>query len=234
MNEQVDIISISWTCPKDPGPDQLEDLRTKINEASQKSLVFCATGDNGPNAEKSYPAGFPNAFGVSSCALNGTPPAYAEPQNAQFTIPAEGIEVQLPPHLKDLGNGSTGGSSAATAVAAGLASLILVCARFAYHPSTEPATSPGEKRRSAFFALSSSAPGAYKEPLMPRKIDVVEAMVAKFRGQHHMENTFKYMCQGTAWVQPWNVFPTTIAKMDTDTAKTEIRNFLEKPHSIRH
>ena len=225
MNEQVDIISISWTCPKDPGPDQLEDLRMKINEASQKSLIFCATGDNGPNAEKSYLAGFPNAFGVSSCALNGTPPPYAEPQNAQFSVPAKEIEVQLPPHLKYVGNGATGGSSAATAVAAGLASLILVCARFAYHHSAEPFMTPSEKRRSAF---------AGKEPLPTRKADGVEAMVAKFRGQHHMENTFKYMCQGTAWVQPWSVFPRTLAKMDIDRAKIEIRDILEKPHSVRH
>jgi len=108
-----------------------------------KSLIFCAKGDNGPSVEESFPAAFPSPFGICSCSVSGIPSASAETNHAEFLVPAEELCVDIPQYLDQGGKDSADGSSAATAVAAGLAALIISLARFAFY-SVEDTTSESE------------------------------------------------------------------------------------------
>jgi len=232
MNQQVDIICISWTCAKDLDEESQERLERKIQEAGGKSLIFCATGDKGPSAKESYPAAFPSPFKICSCSVSGQPSANAEIDNTEFYIPAEELYVDLPQYLNQGKKGSADGSSAATAVAAGLAALILSLARFAFHSNRDASsllldddTGSGDD---TFDTTSLGGRDFHlQRSTTSRQIKELEEHVSRFKSRTVMRKIFKYMCHGSdKFVQPWEVFPMELAFEDFDTAKTSVADFL--------
>ena len=131
MNHRADIISISWTCAGNTVEQGVGELGLKIQEAAKSSLIFCATGDKGPSAKQSYPGGFVTPFRISSCSISGKPSTNVEEHNTEFYLPAEDLDVDAPEYLRIETKEQAKSSSAATALAAGLATLILTLARFA-------------------------------------------------------------------------------------------------------
>ncbi len=209
MNQEADIICISWTCAKDLDEDDYTNLENKISDAGGKCLIFCATGDNGPSAEKSFPAAFPSPFSICSCSITGIPSANAEIENSEFFVPAEELFVEIPQYLNQGRNDSANGSSAATAVAAGLAALILSLARFAFHNGQDTAQGSGDD--------------------VPKPDDHdLEETVSRLKRRTMMERVFKYMCGGGSekFVQPWNVFPAELKNERVDANKQRIAEFI--------
>ena len=107
------------------------DLEAKISEAGAKCLIFCATGDKGPAAREPLPAGFAEPFSISNCSIVGNHLDQTEIKHTEFLLPALNLSAKVPKYIKRDGEDTVEGSSAATAVAVGLASLVLSLVWFA-------------------------------------------------------------------------------------------------------
>lgn len=234
MSEEADVICISWTCAGDVDDNDFGNLETKIQEASRNSLIFCATGDKGPAAKESYPAGFKTTFKICSCSISGQPSHNAEVDNTEFYVPAEKIDVSIPKYL-NLGDSEVAdGSSAATALAAGLATLILSLARFAYYglqdgsSASEIGDYDNDDIENDYFPTSPPT-----RALLPQ-VQPAEDRVVHLKKRSTMERVFKHMCcSSDKFVQPWEVFPTDLTLLDTDEAKKSVANFLDRASKRR-
>ena len=200
MDQKVDIICISWTGPEQMSREDQADLEAMIQKASLNRLIFCATGDKGRAATELFPAGFAETFSISNCSIVGTHPEHTEIDNTQFLISAQDLAVKVPTYIKRDGEDTVGGSSAATAVAAGLASLVLSLVRFAYSGSKSP-----------------------------QQVSEREKQVMHFKSRSIMARVFKYMCGSTGkFVQPWKYLPRNLDEMASKLAKMEVQKFLDK------
>ncbi|MCJ1394328.1 hypothetical protein MMC18_007206 [Xylographa bjoerkii] len=121
----VDIISISWTTKTDHPT-----LREAIGRAtSEDILIVASTADEGELAhEQVYPARYPSVVTVS--ALDKFNKRRGQSQKAvDILIRGEDLSVIGPTYIKDKSLEAISGSSVATAVTAGIASLMLVLVR---------------------------------------------------------------------------------------------------------
>jgi len=129
---------MSWTISRESARDDniVNELAACIERANFKNiLIFCSTRDrpyDRKNPEDAVlPAELPTAFAISSCDLeSGKPVQKGETSLTDFYFPGQDIHVPLPKYLKPEGFETTTGSSFATALAAGLASLLLMFALF--------------------------------------------------------------------------------------------------------
>ena len=213
----MDVICISWTCSdKLTNADKSRLEKKIIQDAGRDSVVFCATGDKGPSTkQKSYPAGFASPFEICNCSIAGDPSANAEPQHSDFILPAENLLVDVPKYLNKDGNEMASGSSAATAVAAGLVALILTLASFAFYP---------EEQR------SSDADGDWPKPDMRSKRfeSEVQGKLDHLKLRSTMEKVLKFLCDGSEkFVQPWRVLPLDLEYEEFSSAKRRIAEFLD-------
>jgi hypothetical protein len=106
------------------------DLKEAIGEAVGKDIViFASTDDEGNNATEAWPAQCEGVMRIVACTSKGKPIKEATPIHGDdtFGLQGEGIDLTI------RGDGSDDenirGSSVATAMAAGIASLILACRR---------------------------------------------------------------------------------------------------------
>lgn len=128
IDHEVDIISI--TCDTKTDNHQLREATRKVaNETSNlqtpQALVFC------PNADQSaegtiFPAYYENAIRVSANNMCGHLRP-ASKNNVDILVPGEDIEVDAPVDVKRYVSESM--SSVAPALAAGIASLVLLLLR---------------------------------------------------------------------------------------------------------
>ena len=208
---------MSWALS--PGSARDSTTRGKVGEAiseTKKRLVFCATGDGGPTAAFAYPAKFPITIAISTTTIGGVDPPLAQGEHANFSFPGEDLDVQVPTYLNPTGIEKTGGSSAATALAAGLASLILSCVRFAYYEEPSNRTLRTQLNPLRKSTENPAAERAFKN----------------FRDQDNMRRVFEDMC-GTPghrkkFVQPWTVFKPELSRMDFDEAKGWLKAYFDK------
>jgi hypothetical protein len=107
------------------------DLENAILDANNAGiLMFCSASDKGPKQTNTYPSKATNKiFTIGAANSSGATMAYVgNPANVDYTFPGDKVKVDGGPmgttasELKD-------GSSVATALAAGLAALILYCAQ---------------------------------------------------------------------------------------------------------
>ena len=206
------------------GPE-INKLEKKIHEAAQNSLIFCTTGDNGASAKTSYPAGFKSPFKICSCAINGRPSANAESEQAEFYLPAENLDIKIPKYVNQSQQRVSGDSSAATAIAAGLAALILALVRFAYHSPDDEYPELETIDSNASDALSD-----YSDHLSPRRAPCnTEQKFAEFKQISIMDRVFKHMCcKSGKFVQPWEVLPMDLTDLSTDEAKKSLGDFFDR------
>ncbi|KAI0140419.1 hypothetical protein GGR57DRAFT_509459 [Xylariaceae sp. FL1272] len=117
IREKVDIISMSWNVLLSENDEDKKDLEKAIKEARDRGiLLYCAASEKKqtmPN-KKAYPSVLSQTFSIGAASENQR--AYDYVGESRFLFPSD--------H-----NGDDGGSSAATAIAAGLASLILYSLR---------------------------------------------------------------------------------------------------------
>ena len=141
MNRGFDIVSMSWTVEPnqtdhvDNSPD-IKRLRSALQNASRKGkvLLFCSAPDIGQSSQEDthFPfncADAPKMFRIGAAKADGTKHPQAGNQ-VGYILPGENVSMRP----DDMANPNEDkiprtGSSVATALAAGLAAMIIHCVR---------------------------------------------------------------------------------------------------------
>lgn len=128
LNQEVDIINCSFVLYRDN-----EELRTVFKTALRKGVaVFCSTADKGFVHQVVWPAMYSqapelmsNVFPMACCNELGRPTEYGSEKLAKYLLPGENLDPCTLPGKND--PALVSGSSVATAMASGIASIILGC-----------------------------------------------------------------------------------------------------------
>ncbi|KAL9566297.1 hypothetical protein ACKAV7_009656 [Fusarium commune] len=122
----VQIISMSWTIDPPKDDRERQDLENAIVEAANANiLMFCSARDKGAHNTPTYPSkATGKIFTIGAANSSGASVDYVgNASELSYIFPGDKVEVdsgRTPPEIVD-------GSSVATALAAGLAALILYC-----------------------------------------------------------------------------------------------------------
>ncbi|PNP79773.1 hypothetical protein FNYG_06866 [Fusarium nygamai] len=125
----VQIISMSWTIDPPKDDRERQDLENAVVEAANANiLMFCSARDKGAHNAPTYPSkATGKIFTIGAANSSGASVDYVgNASELSYTFPGDKVEVdsgpnrRTPPEIVD-------GSSVATALAAGLAALILYC-----------------------------------------------------------------------------------------------------------
>ena len=128
VRRKVHIISMSWTIDPPDDENDKRDLEGAILEAAKEDiLMFCSAKDKGAKQTSSFPSLATNKiFKIGAAEASGAPDAWVgDLTRIDFTFP--GNQVELEGLGNDINKEVVSGSSVATALAAGLAALILYC-----------------------------------------------------------------------------------------------------------
>jgi hypothetical protein len=103
-----------------------------MNNASMAGiLVICSTADEGYILQQVWPASYedkhPNVFPIAACDSKGKLTGYSSSTLAKYRVQGEGIDTTDKDATMTFASGIMSGSSAATAMASGIASLVLSC-----------------------------------------------------------------------------------------------------------
>lgn len=121
---------MSWTI--DPPENEIEkrDLEDAVvNAANANILLFCSAMDKGARQTDTYPSkAMPNKiFTIGAANASGASVDYVgNLANINYTFPGDKVEIDGGP-AKTVAQEVADGSSVATALAAGLAALVLYC-----------------------------------------------------------------------------------------------------------
>ena len=91
--------------------------------------MICSTAGEGKNELVAYPASFKATIGIAACNAFGTLLKNATENDAEFFVLGSNINAGVVPFLTE--EPRISGSSVATAIAAGLASLTMSCHLYA-------------------------------------------------------------------------------------------------------
>ncbi|EHK48130.1 hypothetical protein TRIATDRAFT_172115, partial [Trichoderma atroviride IMI 206040] len=137
LAKKATIISMSWTLPKSSPENETEDEPVR-----QKVLMFCSSPDEGKFTELDYPSGpwRDHFFRIGAARADGTVFEWTPDDGISFVLP--GVDVvkeqagRTSSETQSLGVTSRvadfkyeTGSSVATALAAGLAAMIIYCVK---------------------------------------------------------------------------------------------------------
>jgi hypothetical protein len=121
----VDVISMSFSIL-----ETSDSLDQAISAAGLKGIVLlCSTHDEGSNVGKAWPAASPATFAVTACDEYGSLFRAMKEESYKYKLQGLNVAAGVIPFLDSTDRIS--GSSVATAVAAGLSSLVLSCLRLA-------------------------------------------------------------------------------------------------------
>ena len=121
---------MSWTTTKKN--DALEEaLKNAVadSESHHPILLFCSGAEEGVWSEKVYPAEHGVAIRVAAADKYGQLLANQDKDDVNIFIPGEDVKVEGPHYMENLQEAVVGGSSVATALASGIASLAMVLLR---------------------------------------------------------------------------------------------------------
>jgi len=121
-HDNVDVISMSFAL-NDPD----NNLKYAIADAHTKGIVLlCSTADEGENRTRAWPASYGNTLAIAACNDEGKK-SLSSTTEAQYYFRGENVLYE-PLNGNNAGSGEKiSGSSVATAIAAGVASLCLAC-----------------------------------------------------------------------------------------------------------
>jgi hypothetical protein len=149
VTKEVDIISMSWTI--ESNSDDVEDFRKAIKAASDKGIImFCAFSDQGNvHKDNCFPSAFDSTLTIGAATALGSPCTWVNTENVAFLLPGEHITID---RNAEESVKPESGSSIATALAAGLASLLLYIAQLV-DAQLYPELRKPEKMKKAFERL---------------------------------------------------------------------------------
>lgn len=125
--QHVDIISMSLILK-----ETREMLREIVNHAALSAVVICSTADEGNNNPEIFPAKYPATVSIAPCNHQGKPTSWSTVKGAKWLLQGENMAPSNTTSSSYISSQeAVSGSSVATAVASGLASLILACHRLA-------------------------------------------------------------------------------------------------------
>jgi subtilisin family serine protease len=136
IEKKVDIISMSWTIEKDDKNKQdIEKLEKAIGEAAENNiLMFCAATDQGATSDQSYPAATAstkNIFKIGAAEASGAAiKQLRDPTLIDFFFPGHQVVRERHDDPSISKYTALTGSSVATALASGLAAVMLYCVQF--------------------------------------------------------------------------------------------------------
>jgi hypothetical protein len=133
VSKQVDIISMSWTIGKSEKTEEkkkaLMELDAALEEAAKNNiLMFCAARDEGLEQPKEVP--FPaasrtkNIMVIGAAGPSGTASTWVNADAIHFLFPGTELR-EVRPHFMPTEMVTVDGSSTATALASGLAAMLL-------------------------------------------------------------------------------------------------------------
>ena len=130
MDKKVQIISMSWTIERtQENASDIADLESAIEAAAKKGiLMFCAASDQGAVGDHSFPyacGGTKHLFKIGAAGASGTIWKWVGEGEVDFIFPGQNIVMEQPNNTSIAVCEKLTGSSVATALAAGLAALIL-------------------------------------------------------------------------------------------------------------
>ncbi|KAL5088991.1 hypothetical protein Trisim1_006135 [Trichoderma cf. simile WF8] len=137
LNKKATIISMSWTLPmpKDKSGSKSR-LHTILQRAvDRKVLMFCSAPDDGKFTELDYPSGpwRDHFFRIGAAAADGTIFKWTPDVGITYVLPGVDVVVNRSPYAREKLTKRVDdfkyetGSSVATALAAGLAAMIIYC-----------------------------------------------------------------------------------------------------------
>ncbi|KAK0610020.1 hypothetical protein B0T17DRAFT_585395 [Bombardia bombarda] len=130
IEQKVDIISMSFAML-----EKSDDLEKAIKKANADGIVLlCSTHDEGSNIGKAWPADFTETLTIAACDEYGKLHRTTEAGSYQYMLQGLNVAAGVIPFLESTDKIS--GSSVATAIVAGLSSLIISCIRRA-NPNQE-------------------------------------------------------------------------------------------------
>ncbi|KAL3472351.1 hypothetical protein BJX99DRAFT_249704 [Aspergillus californicus] len=130
VEKNVHIISMSWTIEKPKGDDKLAFDRALQRAEDEGILMFCSSPDDGIFSSDHYPTawGADKFFRIGASQADGNPYSRVSPSQVDYFFP--GVDV-VRANKRDISlrgcedHNSFTGSSISTALAAGLAALVL-------------------------------------------------------------------------------------------------------------
>ncbi|KAL6906988.1 hypothetical protein GGI43DRAFT_380509 [Trichoderma evansii] len=139
VRKKVHIISMSWTIdpPEDEEERRLLDLAIGT-AANENILLFCSASDKGAKSSETYPSkATKKIFTIGAATSSGmADPWVGNLGNINFTFPGTKVEMDGL-RTDDSSSREVSGSSIATALAAGLAGLVLYCVQVRLLLSTD-------------------------------------------------------------------------------------------------
>jgi Subtilase family len=139
VDKGVHIISMSWTVERtDMNAKVIAEFEKAIELAAKEGiLMFCAATDQGAYKDRSYPAASSTKklFKIGAAEASGTALKWLGEQRAvDFIFPGHQVVKERPGDVPVDKYTSLTGSSVATALATGLAAVILYCVQVGAQP----------------------------------------------------------------------------------------------------
>jgi hypothetical protein len=173
----VHIISMSWRAQREDrdGIDGIADinggggdgrasdwelLRRAISEADQAGIImFCSLKDEGlSKTAKAYPQDCPGVIKIGAATKGGHTADYVGSEEEAFNCPGDQVQIADPDSVLST---TKSGSSIATALAAGVAAVILYCVE-AVQPGTLKNVRNYSSMKTAFQAMAQSTDGNHR------------------------------------------------------------------------
>lgn len=126
---------MSWTIEKtEQNADDVDEIEKAIQEAAKEGiLMFCAAADDGPEGKTTFPAASneKKIFRIGAANENGNVWECVGKQEIDYIFPGQNIVQERYKETPLKACETLTGSSVATAIAAGLAALVLECVQLA-------------------------------------------------------------------------------------------------------
>ncbi|KFA55647.1 hypothetical protein S40293_09301 [Stachybotrys chartarum IBT 40293] len=143
QGKKVDIISMSWNVQRNENHQDITSLLSAVRKASDANiLMYCAASDTKATTKSNepyFPCKFSEVVAIGAADWDQLRKPYVG-SDANYLFP--GDYVLNGPDGKPV---KEGGNSAATALAAGMAALVLFCIRMSGHQVGKPASTGMEK-----------------------------------------------------------------------------------------
>jgi hypothetical protein len=126
MEHDIDIISVSWIVK-----NKSKRLEEAVTRATKRGLIFCSTADIGAQSSfDMWPVDYRDVIAVSASNIHGLPLPKSQ-HDVHVMLHGDQVVAHGPNYMRSYKDTRISGSSVATALAAGLASLCLFLARMA-------------------------------------------------------------------------------------------------------